>query len=884
MNFYFSKHLLIIGVLSCSSFNAIAHDFSQQPSENALALVRFLNSGSGALVVEDSLPYYLNTVKFEPVIAQEKLLLDANLSEGNKFNALANLENLAEVSLRAGRGSENKDYLLQALRLAEELALPERRAWINAKLGHNTRLGDVPSTYKQYYSEALELFARMDDPLSKAESSYINALLAETDDNAVDFLEEGIKVLENEKDQQFQFEALSKTLAKLQNSLAYYVKDPKRKIEAYLAAIAAAETAKDSIALSFYYNNVGFVYFMAGQYEASLPWYFKALNASLGASFKGLVRNSLNNIANSYRGLNQWKAAFEYNVASSYLTNSIVNDSFDEQMLQNRVTYELDKSELEKDLLLKDQLLKRKQNLILLLITALLLGLILLAAFAIRKIRKANALLEMQAKKLKELDQVKSRFFANISHELKTPLSLIMAPVQGLLEDLDGDNPTREKLEIVHRNSGRLHELINEILDLAKLEAGKLKVTLNPLDLIESIKEALSSYQWQLSENKVNLEIKNEMNISSCMLDEKKFLKVFNNLISNAVKYTPTGGKIRTTVTISNSGQLSISVFNTGEVIPIEDLPFIFDRYFQSNIASKKAEGGTGIGLAIAKELTELMGGSLSVKNHQALGVEFLIALPLTKLTESSTSTVEIENGPLDPPVLSLDIVDVLSRYQSTFKVDKPVLLLAEDHPEMRQFIAEMMKEHFEVIEARNGKEAYQLLQKYPIDMVISDVMMPVMDGFELLSQIKSDAELRNLSIIMLTARSDEEDKLTGLNMGIDDYITKPFSKVELMARVRNILENRIKVMSAQGENKDTSKEQHGLKDALTTTYDLSERELDVFFLMQERLSNSEIGDKLFVSVSTVKFHIHNIFSKLFVKNRKEAIKKAESLIEEFKN
>ncbi|MFT7030753.1 MAG: signal transduction histidine kinase/DNA-binding NarL/FixJ family response regulator [Marinoscillum sp.] len=863
-----------------SCFFGKSQELSEYPNENALALVRFLNSGSGALVVEDSLPYYLNTVRFEPLIVQEKLLLDANLAEGNKINALANFENLAEISLRAGRGSENKDYLLRALRLAEELDLTDKRAWINAKLGHNTRLGDVQSTYKQYYIEALELFARMDDPLSKAESSYINALLSESDDNAVGFLEEGIKLLENEKDSQYQFEASSETLAKLQNSLAYYVKDPKRKLEAYLAAIAAAETAKDSIALSFYYNNAGFVYFKAGQYDASLPWYFKALNVSLGASFKGLVRNSLNNIANSYRGLNQWKTAFEYNEASSYLTTSIVNDSFDEQMLQNRVTYELDKSELEKNLLLKDQLLKRRQNLILLLISALLLALILLAAFAIWKIRRSNALLEQQAKKLKELDQVKSRFFANISHELKTPLSLIMAPVQGLLEELDGDNPTREKLEIVQRNSGHLHELINEILDLARLEAGKLTVTLNPLDLIDTIKEALSSYQWQLSENKVNLEIKNEMNLNSCMLDEKKFLKVFNNLMSNAVKYTPTGGKIRITIKNSNQGQLSISVFNTGEVIPSEDLLYIFNRYFQSNIASKKAEGGTGIGLALAKELTELMGGTLSVKNHPGLGVEFSIVLPLTKLTEISIPTAEIETRPIGQPVLSLDIVDVLSRYQSTFKVEKPVLLLAEDHPEMRQFIAEMMKEHFEVIEARNGKEAYQLLQKYPIDMVISDVMMPVMDGFELLSQIKSDVELRNLSIIMLTARSDEEDKLTGLNMGIDDYITKPFSKVELMARVRNILENRIKVMSAQSDNKDTSKEQLDLKEALTVKYYLSERELDVFFLMQERLSNSEISDKLFVSVSTVKFHLHNIFSKLFVKNRKEAIKKAESLTE----
>ena len=406
------------------------------------------------------------------------------------------------------------------------------------------------------------------------------------------------------------------------------------------------------------------------------------------------------------------------------------------------------------------------------------------------EIRKQKDDIERQAKKLKELDAVKSRFFANISHELRTPLTLIQGPLTALFNGEYGkvNKEVDKNMEVVKRNSDRLLTLVEEILDLAKLESGNLKLVENPVKLHELVTELTMAYRVEAQSRGIeyNLNFECERGLS-LLLDEQKFSKIVNNLLSNAFKFTDDGGRIDVDVLEENSW-LYIKVKDDGSGIHPDDVEYVFDRFYQSEQTDAKIMGGTGIGLALSKELAHLFNGKLEVYSQLGSGSEFVLAIQPKK-------TEDINSDDIIIPELS-DIHDSLSntlhRYADVYSIDKPVALLTEDYQDMREFVHKVVVPHFKVIEATNGQEALAQLKDHHVDLLISDVMMPKMDGFELLKAIKSDHDLRDLSIVMLTARSAEHDKLFALTLGVDDYLIKPFSSEELLVRARNIFENRI--------------------------------------------------------------------------------------------
>lgn len=479
---------------------------------------------------------------------------------------------------------------------------------------------------------------------------------------------------------------------------------------------------------------------------------------------------------------------------------------------------------------------------------------------------KDKETIEQQANKLRELDKVKSRFFANISHELRTPLTLINAPLEALMEDERINNgEVKHTLEVAHQNSKRLHSLVEEILDLAKLEAGKLKLVENPVRLEAFIEELLQAYSSMVNEKGIHIELLSKIDPNLAVLcDEKKCAKVMHNLLSNAVKFTPPKGKIEVEIKERDS-LLQISVTDNGQGIHPDDLPRIFDRFYQSEQPGKKAEGGTGIGLALAKELAILMGGDLIVESELGEMTRFTFTFRLKKVTEEVLVplTQVQSNGVQDA------LENTINRYREHFSIDKPVLLITEDHPEMRAFVSKTLQPYFHIQEAENGEKALSILNNQVVDIIISDVMMPVMDGFELLQQVKSDEKLREVSIVMLTARADMEDKLQALTLGIDDYLTKPFSAAEFLARIKNILDTRIKILRKLRQEEPANEQMNHLN-KLANEYGLTERELEILELLSHRYSNAEIADKLFVSTNTIKYHLKNLYQKLGVTNRTE--------------
>ena len=441
-----------------------------------------------------------------------------------------------------------------------------------------------------------------------------------------------------------------------------------------------------------------------------------------------------------------------------------------------------------------------------------------------REIAAQKAHIEVQANKLQALDRLKSRFFANISHELRTPLTLIQGHTENLLQHYAGQEPLQTELKVAQQNSTRLLGLVEEILDLSKLESGKLKLHEKPVQLHALLNRVADAYHSLLYGKKVRLgftfDLPEQLTVR---IDEDKVEKVLYNLLSNAVKFTEKGSIILETREIQIAGDpfINIVVQDTGRGIHSEDLPHIFDRFYQSSQANAPVEGGTGIGLALAKELAGLMGGYLEVSSEWGKGTCFVFKLP-KKEVEAKEPIAEdtfpvLKETPKVPPTNGIG-------KNPAYKKQTPTVLVVEDHPDMRAFICKLLGPHYKIKEAADGKEALKKLKRYSIDLVISDVMMPRMDGFALLEALKAEEKWRGLPVVMLTARAAAEDKLHALRIGVNDYLTKPFQKEELLVRIDNLLKNRKqrlewqqKIAEEEGKEATVSADDRFVQQAETT-------------------------------------------------------------------
>lgn len=396
--------------------------------------------------------------------------------------------------------------------------------------------------------------------------------------------------------------------------------------------------------------------------------------------------------------------------------------------------------------------------------------------------------IQQQAEDLKALDQIKSRFFANISHELRTPLTLILGPLSVLLKK-EKNKTDRFQLETIERNGQHLLRLVEDILDLSKMDANKLDVIETEVVLQPWIRRVFSAYESQALIQKLtyNFTFQN-LGVEDIVvrLDQDKTEKILNNFLSNSLKFTPEGGTLTLHVT-KEEKHLVFSVEDTGRGISKKDLAHIFERFYQ---ASNQAEGGTGIGLAFSKELAALMGGHLTVESIVGKGSTFSFYLPL-KLVDSLPTThvetfLEEEPLPITEPFIGIDAVKVTSNKQAT-------IMLVEDNLDMQAYIQGLLSPIYQLIPCHNGQIALDYLNEHRDnlpDLIISDVMMPQMDGFTFLEHCKKEELFRKIPIVMLTARSAIEDKLNALTIGVDDYLTKPFVVDELLIRIQNLLQH----------------------------------------------------------------------------------------------
>lgn len=401
---------------------------------------------------------------------------------------------------------------------------------------------------------------------------------------------------------------------------------------------------------------------------------------------------------------------------------------------------------------------------------------------------------ERERVKLKELDEFKSRFFANISHEFRTPLTLILGPVQNLLATFN-NQADRRQLKMVERNAKRLLRLINQILDLSKLEAGRMKLTPSSFDYIHISKAMLHSFQSAAREKKVDLVFKSPVNELQVILDQDKIEQILINLISNALKYSSEGGKIELSVQtekVRSKVFVKTSVKDEGVGIPEGELPHIFKRFYQADHKGFTTnQSSSGIGLALTKELIEIQKGDINVDSTPGKGTVFSFQLPLKIAHSAAQAKLDQKNA------LSV-VPDGLSAVQtpeegSGASNEAPLVHIIEDNPEIRLYLKSCLDKDYQLIESANGQTGIEMAIQHIPDLIITDVMMPEKDGFEVTQVIKNNEKTSHIPIIILTGKSSRESKITGLQTSADDYLTKPFDAEELLLRIKNLLQNREK-------------------------------------------------------------------------------------------
>ncbi len=391
--------------------------------------------------------------------------------------------------------------------------------------------------------------------------------------------------------------------------------------------------------------------------------------------------------------------------------------------------------------------------------------------------------LEVQAAKLKEMDVVKSRFFANISHEFRTPITLIKGPVQEFINNTP-KGLDRDKLKMVGRNADRLLQLVNQLLDLSKLDTGNLKLEPEEADLNHFLRSISAAFDSHATQRNIFYEVMIDEDVIMTSFDKDKLEKIIINLLSNAFKYTPDKGVI-TFTSILKSNQVEIVISDNGIGVSAEKLPYIFDRFYQVDASETRHQEGTGIGLALVKELVALYKGEIRVESTPKLGTTFRMILPLPYVKEVGTTMVKSVNETI-PEQYNLTISK-----NSSLDKDASIILVVEDNEDMRKYIIDYLRDEFHILEAVHGIEGLQMARDQIPDLIITDVMMPQLDGISMCEQLKADEKTSHIPIVMLTAKADQEDKLTGLDIGIDDYLVKPFDSKELKIRVHNLIQQR---------------------------------------------------------------------------------------------
>ncbi|MGV6828075.1 MAG: hybrid sensor histidine kinase/response regulator transcription factor [Flavobacteriales bacterium] len=541
-------------------------------------------------------------------------------------------------------------------------------------------------------------------------------------------------------------------------------------------------------------SNLATLYYLENKID-SLTIYLKktkdALETKPGYFYQKKI--TYENLSEVYNEDKNYKKAYEYLKLSKIYSDSLLTKEKSKQLIESDAkfkTAQKDKEIAQQKL----QLEQEKSNRNKLIFGSLAVLLLSFVGFQYNNNRqkRKKLLAQTQLQKEQEVNELRTKFLGNIAHEIRTPLTLISGNLELAKENIKDKNKTLKNIDVALINSKKVVEDANEILELLKFEKNKTTIKLTTLQLNESLKRIFKSFA-SLAEMK-SIQLQYKSNISEDLtskIDVEKVEKILNNLVSNAVKYSPSNSQIIFDANLNSQNQLTIKVTDFGQGIHFNETEKIFERFYQSS--QSNAVGGIGIGLSLAKEFAELLNGTLTVKSELGKGSTFIFSLPIEtaiKLnpTQPSKEKPNTATDKRNREFLSNEKQEVLP---VSLKDNKTKILIVEDNPEMASYLEEILSNNYQCDKAFDGLEALEKIKTGSYDLITSDIMMPRIDGFQLREKLNEEENLTNIPFILISAKTLEEDKIKGFNLGIDDYILKPFNKNELLARINNLLANK---------------------------------------------------------------------------------------------
>ncbi len=694
---------------------------------------------------------------------------------------------ISDCNKALGNYKASFNVAFDALRLADSVKDNYRMGIFNGRIGELYR--DQFETEKaiQYLKQSYEDFS-VEDRRKWMMSSKINLALAYKQIDAE-------KALETYNDLLSEFTDLFnlRDSALFHSNLGNIYIDLERFEEAESHLMKALECHKRlnrPISRAFVHKELAVLYERTNRPEEVIKYAHLALERANESGHTVLQHQSSDQLSKAYAVLGQYDQAYKYLQSFMSFRDSIRSE--EKIALSNKLEAEYATEKKEQQIQLQQEQLARQQaemNKELILRNALIGGVILLIVIGAITYRSARAQIrknreiKQYASKIEELQANQSRWFTNIAHELRTPLTLILGPIQNMLRQPETSLNLKDEVSLAKKYGDQLIKRVNEILEISRLESGKLVLNEQPTDMVNLIKQVVSSFDSMAVQKEVELEFDYEIDLI-LRIDPEKVASIIGNLVSNAIKFTPVNGRVLIELTRDvHHSTVNIKVADSGIGISAEDIPHVFDRFYQAHGTGEDPYGGSGVGLTLSQELAKLHGGLINVSSQPPDGSTFIFSLPDTLVCEETI--VPVADQEIDHLVTNR-----LPKLPPLSDEPKYKILLVEDHQDMRQYIRHLLQDYYEVTEANDGQEGLEKLLSHSPDLIISDVKMPVMDGLTFAKKLRENEKHRLIPFISLTAHANEKDKLTALKTGVDDYLVKPFDAEELMIRIGNLISN----------------------------------------------------------------------------------------------
>jgi signal transduction histidine kinase/DNA-binding response OmpR family regulator len=753
----------------------------------------------------------LGNYKMAMVNARQALQLLKEL-ENEKLEIAATLNLIGIIYYKISDYDNALEYYLMSLKISEE---------IEHKKGIANSMNNIGNVYSNIlkYEEALKYLLKAYE--IKQEIGNVREL-ATTANNigiayaklsniskALEYYQISLRLKKENKD----YQSYASTLNNM-GEMYFDQKNYNEALKYYQEAETTSQKYKNDQLLAMIWMNIGYTYLKLQKLDIALNYLEIGKDQAKKTSAANVEIECYKALSELYSDKGDYKKALEFYKSYTLLRDSVFSKQSVERIanMEQQIEIEKQEKEIENYKITQSiaQLKISRQRLLIYLFVGMGIFVIFIIIYLIHRYQLKNSAnlaittknnqLRTLADQLQEMDEIKSNFFANISHEFRTPLTLLIGPLTKLIENskYPGLNKT---LKLMLRNAQRQLNLVDQLLDLSKIEAKKMTLKASKGTINKFVKAILSSFYTLAKDKGIELKLIEESNDIEIYFDSDKLSKILSNLISNAIKFTLKKGTIEVILSVEQSSDKSLRpdffkliVKDNGIGISEKHLHHIFDRFYQVDTSSLGIGKGTGVGLALTKELVELHRGEIIAKSRKNLGSEFIVKLPMGKdhLAEHeisdlssnlfyNTKKTELKsNGKSDKKPLA----DNRSKKSS-------VVLVVEDNEDMRLFISDCLNHDFKLIEAIDGIQGLDMAEKHSPDLIISDVMMPNMDGFEFTKRIKENVQTSHIPVIILTAKSSDTSKITGFEKGADAYLYKPFNTKELIVRVQKLIEQR---------------------------------------------------------------------------------------------